>query len=84
MKVLKAVTVASFMVSFFCLWALHFIHNGEISKLSSDIKEIRATVAQQPQERNYLRLCEVMQSADACSTFVITKESNGSWVMEFK
>lgn len=52
MKVLKLVIAWSFFLSLGCLWVLHFIRNDEVSKLSSDINEIRATIAQQPQERH--------------------------------
>lgn len=52
MKFLKLVVAWSFFLSLGCLWILHFIHNDEISKISSDIKEIRSTIAQQPHERN--------------------------------
>ena len=52
MKFLKLVVAWSFFFSLLCLWILHFIRNDEVSKISSDIKEIRATVAQQQQERH--------------------------------
>lgn len=52
MKVLKSIIVVSVFVSLSCLWRLHFVRNVEVSKLSSDIAEIRATIAQQPQEHN--------------------------------
>ena len=32
-----------FAISICCLWGLHFITESEISKLSLDVKEIRAT-----------------------------------------
>lgn len=43
MKVLKYITAWSFVISLGCLWELHFITESEISKLSVDVKEIRAT-----------------------------------------
>jgi hypothetical protein len=52
MKILKSIIVVSVFVSLSCLWGLYFVRNVEVSKLSSDIAEIRATIAQQPQEHN--------------------------------
>ena len=42
-------------VSLACLWILHFMRNAECARFSSDIKEIRAIIAQQPQERHFSR-----------------------------
>jgi hypothetical protein len=42
-EVLKYIVAWSFVVSLGCLWGLHFITESEISKLSLDVKEIRAT-----------------------------------------
>jgi hypothetical protein len=40
---LKYIVVWSFVISLGCLWWLHFITESEISKLSLDVNEIRAT-----------------------------------------
>lgn len=79
MKFLQLISAALLVITLGCLFGLYLILSDKVEKLSFDIKEIRAPIAEQVQEcPSFVDAAESITewSLESCDTSIITSNGN--------